>query len=434
MKKAMISAALMMTAALTSPAMAQQKLSDVEQKVVTYVDHNFDQQMAFLEEQVNINSDTMNFAGVRASGDMYMAGLRDMGFDVSWFNLPKSANRAGHLMARRKGTKGKRILLLSHLDTVHAKDGSFQTFKRAGDRATGPGVEDDKNGGVVIYYAMKALHSIGALDGADIHIMMTGDEELPSEDVADSRAPMVAAAKEADVVLSFEPGEEGVGVVARRGYSGWILSVKGNASHSSRVFTDKVGAGASYEMARIIHDFYTKVREPNVTFQAGAMMTGTNAKFDYETSRGTLFGKQNVVAQEGSASGDIRAISVEQLKRIEDKMTAIVADNLPGTSATIKFNDDYKPMASKPGNVELMHMVSDINVALGGKSYVANDPMTRGAGDISFVAFMMDYALDGMGGGGGGAHTVDEWMSIPDFKAATKRAALTIYRLIHSAK
>jgi glutamate carboxypeptidase len=60
----------------------------------------------------------------------------------------------------------------------------------------------------------------------------------------------------------------------------------------------------------------------------------------------------------------------------------------------------------------------------------ALDPGRRGAGDISFVAPMID-GLDGLGAKGEGAHTPDEWVELGSLTLQIKRASLLIYRLIH---
>ena len=67
--------------------------------------------------------------------------------------------RAATLVAEHSGTKGKRLLIIGHLDTVFAKESPFQKFERHGGKATGPGVIDDKGGDVVILYALKSLQN-----------------------------------------------------------------------------------------------------------------------------------------------------------------------------------------------------------------------------------------------------------------------------------
>ena len=60
----------------------------------------------------------------------------------------------------------------------------------------------------------------------------------------------------------------------------------------------------------------------------------------------------------------------------------------------------------------------------------ANDPMTRGAGDVCFVSDLVSGALDGLGGSGGGAHSDNEWLDVASFRQATKRAAVFLHRLV----
>ena len=44
--------------------------------------------------------------------------------------MPEEMNRAGHLFAYKKGSKGKKLLLIGHLDTVFEENSPFQTFER----------------------------------------------------------------------------------------------------------------------------------------------------------------------------------------------------------------------------------------------------------------------------------------------------------------
>ena len=67
--------------------------------------------------------------------------------------------RAGHLVAVHRGSRGKRLLLIGHLDTVLEKE----PFRREGDRAYGSGVSDMKGGNLVIVEALRALAAAGVL-------------------------------------------------------------------------------------------------------------------------------------------------------------------------------------------------------------------------------------------------------------------------------
>ena len=112
-------------------------------------------------------------------------------------------------------------------------------------------------------------------------------------------------------------------------------------------------------------------------------------------------------------------------------MRAIVADNLPLTTAEIRFADGYPAMAPTDGNRRLQALLSDINVALGREPMPALDPSRRGAADISFVAPLTD-SLAGLGAYGSGGHSPREQLDLASLPIATKRAALLIHRLINN--
>lgn len=69
------------------------------------------------------------------------------------------------------------------------KDSPFQTFERQGRFASGPGIIDNKGGVVVMLYALKSLHALGALDDASITVVLTGDEENSGKPISVSRQP-----------------------------------------------------------------------------------------------------------------------------------------------------------------------------------------------------------------------------------------------------
>ena len=156
-------------------AAAAQSLSPEEQRIVAYVDRHAEDAVGLLERTVNVNSGTMNPEGVREVGRLFRQELDAIGFRTRWVDPPAGMERAGHLFAERAGTRGRRVLLIGHLDTVFERDHPFQRFTRAGSTATGPGVNDIKGGDVVIVYALRALHAAGVLDGGGVIVAMTGD-------------------------------------------------------------------------------------------------------------------------------------------------------------------------------------------------------------------------------------------------------------------
>src|SRR3982750_4630665 len=137
--KVQILTILAMLAALLFPSMgAGQSLTAEEKKIVERVDAQFAAAVSLLEKTVNIESPTENLAGVKHVGSVFMDEFRSIGLKPRWIEMPPGMKSAGHLFAETGGTKGKRVLLLGHLDTVL----SGEKFRREGNKAFGTGTVD----------------------------------------------------------------------------------------------------------------------------------------------------------------------------------------------------------------------------------------------------------------------------------------------------
>ncbi|MGH7630624.1 MAG: M20/M25/M40 family metallo-hydrolase [Gemmatimonadales bacterium] len=418
---------------LALPLAAQTGLSPLERRILRATEAEVPAALALIERTVNVNSGTLNMEGVRKVGELYRPLLDSLGFTVRWAEMPASMKRAGHLVAERKGGRGKRILIIGHLDTVFEPSSDFQTFRRDATRVYGPGVSDMKGGNAIALLALRALQQAGALDGAQITVVLTGDEELPGVPLAEARKALIDAARRSDIALEFEDlitDAEGDWVtIARRSSTGWKLEVTGRGAHSSGIFRDETGAGAIYETARILNGFYEEIRgEPGATFSPGVLVAGTDVRFDADEHRGTAAGKANIVARTAIVSGDIRTITEESLQRVRSRMRAIVAKSLPGTSATITFREGYPAMAPTDANRRLAETLNRINRDAGFPTMRLLDPVRRGAADISFVADYVD-GLAGLGAEGRAGHTERESMELESLPRQIGRAALLIHRL-----
>ncbi|MFC4721476.1 M20/M25/M40 family metallo-hydrolase [Geojedonia litorea] len=408
-----------------------QKLSSTEINIINIIESNNNKAIDFLKEVVNVNSGTMNHEGVKKVGMIFKAAYDDINFKTSWIDL-SAVNRSGHLFAETSGDKGKKLLLIGHLDTVFEADSPFQEFEMINDSvAHAPGGNDMKGGNVIILFALKALAENGLLDNAQIIVAYTGDEESTGKPLEISRKDLIEAAKRSDIALGFETSTGfNYATVARRGSSGWKLEVKGKTAHSSGIFSENTGAGAIFEASRILNSFYTEVKgEDFLTFNPGVILGGTDVIYDSDHSKGTAFGKSNVVAQTVVVDGGLRFISEEQKENARSKMKSIVANNLPQTSATISFVDSYPAMPPTEGNKNLLKLLNQVSLDLNQGEVTGYDPGKRGAADVSFVASYVD-CLDGLGTMGSGAHTPKETVNLKTIEALTKRTALLIYRLI----
>jgi glutamate carboxypeptidase len=415
-------------AAIVALAAATPAHADLDRTERAIADHAAKGQAAaeaLVEKTVNIESPTENVAGVRAVGDVFAAELQAIGLETRWIEMPGEMKRAGHLVAQTKGQRGKRLLLLGHIDTVLAGE----RFRREGTRAFGTGTADMKGGAVVMLQALKALHAAGALKGAKITVLLTGDEEDVGLPMAAARAPMLELAGQNDAVLSFEAAINGTATIGRRGVNSWTLEVSGETGHSSAIFGEERGSGAVYEAARIVAAFHEELgKERYLTLNPSVFVGGTTAELtDY---RGAAAGKTNVIAPKAFVRGDIRFISLEQERSTMERMQAIVARHLPRTNATLRFDDaSYPPMTPTPGNEALLNELDHASRDLGLGPVAALDPAKRGAGDIGFIAHLLP-GLDGLGSGGGeNTHAPGESMLLDTMTPMAQRAAVLIYRL-----
>jgi glutamate carboxypeptidase len=420
----------LVTLVLAVPPVAAQ-VDATERRMAEFVEAHAEEAIDLLARQVEIGSGTQDPAGVRRVADVLAPELEGLGFRVEW--IPQEhVGRAGHLVAERTGSAGHHILLIGHLDTVDEGPGWFE---RDGMTARGPGTNDMKGGNAALIMALRALHHVGALEDRTIRVIFTGDEESVGRPVAEARRTLVEMARRSDVALEFETaiGGDGhdYGTTARRGSSSWLLTVTGRTAHSSGIFSEGTGAGAVFEAARILNAFYDELRgEPYLTFNPATIVGGTEVEYEPAAVQGRTRSKTNIVAQRVVVHGGIRTISPEQLESAQEQMRAIVARNLPRTSAEITFDDGYPGMPPTAGNRELLAVYDRVSQDLGYGPVLEFDPGRRGASDLSFAAPHVALgAMGGLGVEGSGAHTPDETVDLRTLTKSAARAAVMIHRL-----
>lgn len=409
------------------------ELSRAEQWMVAAVDVEQERTVAMLGKWVAQNSGTLNLPGVKAVADMARPEFEALGFTVEWLDM-KAAGRSGHLVATHKGNgRGKRMLLIAHLDTVFEPHSPFQRWERRGNDGIGPGSGDDKGGMAVMVAALRAMQAAGTLKNADIVIFLTGDEEDAGSPIQVTRGSLIEAGRWADVALDFEGlvREDGrdMGSTARRSSDSWTLSVNARSGHSSGIFREGAGFGAIYQLARIVDTFRRDLPEANLTYNVGLVAGGETMELDAGKIRASATGKTNIIAPLAVARGDLRALSQEQIDRTKARMAAIAALSLPGTKAQLSFDEGgYPPMAPTAGNRALLARLNAVNRDTGLAEMGELDPDKRGAGDISFVARDVD-SLAGIGPASRGSHAPGETVDIPSIFKQAKRAAIMMSRL-----
>jgi len=431
MRESLLLLAVLALGTRASGQAAGATLSNEERALVQHVNAENARSIALLQRIVDINSGTMNFAGVRRVADVLRVELDSLGFTTRWID-GASFHRAGHLVAEHAGP-GPKLLLIGHLDTVFEPSSPFQRFERLDDStARGPGVIDMKGGDVVIISALRALRAVGLLARLNVTVVFHGDEEDAGTPLSEARRALIDAAHGATSAIGFEDGsgDPRLAVISRRGDESWTLRTTGTPAHSSQIFQKEVGAGAVYEATRVLSEFYRQLSgERYLTFNPGLALGGTAVRVDSTGVAGAAEGKANVVAEHMTVVGDLRTISPEQLARAKRMMQAIVATHLPNTNAELTFDAGYPPMAPTAGNRRLLTLYDRISRDLGLWPVTAVDPSKAGAADVSFVADLVPMKIDGVGLSGHDDHTTKETADLRMLPVQTKRAALLLYRL-----
>ena len=299
-----------------------------------------------------------------------------------------------------KARSSGQLLVLGHYDTVYSSGTLRQMPLRvSAGKAYGPGTFDMKAGIVQALYALQALQETNTALRKRLVFLWTSDEEIGSES---SRKLLESEARRSDAVLVLEPsfGPRGLLKTARKGVGQAELIVHGRASHAG--LAPQEGVNAIHELAQQL----TRIEKWNdhrrgVTINAGIIEGGT---------------RTNVIPERARAVLDLRALRVSDMRSLEDRLRDLRPFQ-KGAKLDVTGGFDRPPLerrmsASLFARAQLL--AKQMNLAL--------DECTVGGGsDGNFTAALGIPTLDGLGAGGGGAHSPHEHIMI---RSLSERAAL----------
>ena len=283
------------------------------------------------------------------------------------------------------------ILVLSHLDTVHAVGtlAGALPFKVEGDSAYGPGIYDMKGGALIAFAALRALIDTGATGLLPIRHLFVSEEEVGSPT---SRAIIEQEARRARYVLVTEPAREGGRIVtARKGTARFDLKITGRPAHSGSRHQD--GRSAVRELARHVLDLEGMTDyETGVTVNVGLIAGGTRA---------------NVVAEHASAEIDMRVPNPEIGDRAITRVLAIKAYD---PDCTLEITGGLnRPGYEKSAEIDALFQKARMLATEIG--FDLQDLKTGGGSDGNFTAAIAP-TLDGLGVDGKGGHTHHEQLYV----------------------
>ncbi|AYD01568.1 M20 family metallopeptidase [Neorhizobium sp. NCHU2750] len=298
---------------------------------------------------------------------------------------------------RAEGSNEKTVLVLAHLDTVHANGviAKQLPLKRDGDRLYGPGIYDMKSGALLALEALKIAVAKGSR--MPIDLVFVPDEEIGS---ISSRAFMEKLAASAGYSLVVEPARDGGKIViARKGVAMYDIVIRGRASHAGTRPQD--GRSAIRAAARLVLDLEAlNDAERGVSVTVGTIHGGTG---------------RNTVPAECRMLVDVRVPDGAAATEITGKIAAMKPVD-PDITFEINGQMNRPPFAQSEEGVKLFDAASEIAAELG---ITLVGVSTGGGSDGNFTAALGVPTLDGLGADGAGAHTFDEYIFVSSLAPRT---------------
>ena len=364
----------------------------------------------FIEALVAIESPSDDPAAVNRCGAELASRLEALGgalTRVSSSTAPlrqgyggQAGGQAGDHLRASFGHGPRQLLLLGHFDTVWPIGQlTKMPLRREGGRLHGPGVFDMKAGIGLATLATRAVMAAGGLDGCQVVMLWTTDEEVGS---TTSRALIEAEAQRSEAVLVFEPSLPGGALkTSRKGVGQFEMLVRGVSAHAG--LDPGKGISAVRELARqivAIDDLQDPAR--GVTVSVGVIAGGTRA---------------NVVPAEARAIIDARAVTRADAERLERTMKAL-APHIEGATVEVTGGFDRPPLERTADVVRLFEQAQLVAKELG---LTLEEGSAGGGSDGNFTAALGVPTLDGIGAVGDGAHALHEHVEID---ALVPRAAV----------
>jgi glutamate carboxypeptidase len=373
----------------------------LQAKLDRYLSDHLPEYLELLQEWVGVNSFTANGAGVDELGRRTAVSFTKLGFEA---DLVPSANPqfGHHLVLTRPGKSGRKIGLVSHLDTVFPPEEEIRNqfaWRENGERIYGPGTVDIKGGTLIVYMMMSALQAIApeAYDDVTWVILLDASEEVNGTDFGDLCQARLGS--EALAALIFEGGafwdNQTKVVVARKGMAVYHVEVEGKASHSGTSHPE--GANAILQLADVVQQIGRLTDyERDLTFNVGTISGGTVT---------------NRVPHFGTAEVEMRAFTPEVYEdgaarmMALNGMTTIVSGNgrFP-CKVSVERVRKTQPWPRNEATDRLFALWREAGAALG----IEVVPEERGGLSDGNYFWHLIPSIDGLGAAGGNAHCSEQ--------------------------
>jgi glutamate carboxypeptidase len=382
-------------------------------------------QVAMVEATIalaNINSGSLNAAGVNAVGEKLVDMASDLGATLrrvtsapyrviddqgEWRESPLG----DAFILSKYPDATHRILLAGHLDTVFPLDSHFQTCRWLdANTLNGPGVADLKGGLVLMLEALRVLEQSPLAGRIGWDILLNPDEEIGSPS---SAYLFEELARNCQIGMIYEPCMPNGHLAGdRKGSGNFSLVCEGLAAHAGR--DHHLGRNA----IRALCDAMAAIddlngRWPGVTFNPGYIHGG---------------GALNIVPDNAVGKFNVRVASLEEMHEVESALADIVTGINQRDGISMHLHGHFgRPPKKVAGRQEQLYQLA---MQCGHELGLAIEwHPTGGCCDGNNLAAAGVINIDTLGIQGGKIHSSDEYLLADAFVPRAKLSAMLLLQL-----
>lgn len=402
----------------------------------SFFETNLPSYLNLLRQMVEINSFTANPAGVKALADFTAQAFAPLGFTAETAPSPNPAY-SRHLILTRPGRSGRKIGLISHLDTVFPPEEEIRNdfaWREVGERIYGPGTVDIKGGTVMIYMVLAALGEFAPelYDEVTWVILLDAAEERSGAGFGEVCRAWLGPETMAALVFETGPfaGQSGSLVGARKGMALYRVAVEGKAAHAGNDHLH--GANAIVQLAETIKQIAVLTDySRNLTFNVGVVAGGTVT---------------NRVPHQAEAYVEMRAFDVDifeegiaRMLALSGQSTVRSGDGQHLCRVEIELTHKEMPWPRNPATEQLLGLWQATGAELG----LALTAQERGGLSDGNKIWQQTPTLDGLGPAGANLHCSErsadgskdqEYVRVDSFVPKAVLNTLAIARLIETAQ
>lgn len=363
-------------------------------------------QLSLLERLCNIDSGTTNIKGNEKIVAILDQTLTELGAEVTHIEAPGYGK---HIVARIPSNQSEgKVILAAHLDTVFEEGNALKyPFRIEGDYAYGLGAADCKGGVVTIIYAIKILKEANLLPNKDLVLVLNCDEEVGSPS---GQKLFEQEARDADCVLSFEPGRKRNGVLTSRyGVLEGKIKIQGESAHAC--MDGGPGANAVLELAHLIVELDKKDDSSlGIHYNVSPIHGGTGP---------------SVVADYAEAEFWVTVASQEAYEQVKQEVLEELpkAGKVDGCNISTAIDLKFPPMERCESNIQLYEKIQTIGAQMG---IDLPEEMSKSPADCNFYSALGVPVIDGLGPYMHNIHTVNEHILISSLPKRTQLVAILL--------